>query len=215
MSKVLVATFDDRDKAVESSSNLETFGYQPRIVTMPILEQVRATQKTTHTGNHAGAGLALGALLGAMIGFVTGSGIVPLRSLWYGGIIASNLNLTGPLATTVTGMLGGLVTGAIIGAIIGLLITRRTATAGGVAALGELNIVMTPIWGDAGQARSILAQAGVVNLHEVSLTDAPVEPPAMEVETETVASAPTLRPRPERFAFGEKIMDVRRADRRR
>ena len=179
MAQHVVGLFEQRDAAERAVDALEAHGYSRDKISVALRDAGEQRDFAKDTGTQsatgAGAGATTGALLGGLGGLLVGIGALAIPGI--GPVLA-----IGPLAgaigavgtavgTTAAGAGVGAAGGGLIGALVGAGVPETEARAyeAGVKRGGVL-VGIEVVEGRASEARSILREAGAVDMNQQDRT---------------------------------------------
>lgn len=129
--KVVLATFEEKDDAAHAISLLKEDGYNPKDISIIMKDKEDRQDMAQDTGANVAGGAVSGATSGAIVGGLAGlaaSFVIPgLGAFFIGGPIAAALGLTGAAASTVSGAATGALAGGILGALTGMGLSHDEA----------------------------------------------------------------------------------------
>ncbi len=122
MSKIVMAVFNDREKAEDAIMELKSQDYDPKEMSFIMKDKTEAKELEENTGagdviSDTVSGAGTGAVVGGIAGLLAGTVMPGLAGFFIGGPIGAALGLSGVAATTVSGATTGAVAGGILGAL--------------------------------------------------------------------------------------------------
>jgi uncharacterized membrane protein len=123
---VVLAVFNDRERADDAISALEDRGYNAKDISVVMKDEEGKTRQTT--GDNVGSGAATGAVVGGIAGLIIGVSAIAIPGIGpivVGGPLAAALGATG--AAAATGAVTGALAGGLIGGLIGLGVPEEEA----------------------------------------------------------------------------------------